>query len=622
MCGIAFLYRPGIEPQALDSPMQQALDRMIHRGPDDHGVVGDPGWRMGHRRLSVIDPPGSRQPMTDPSGRYFLSYNGELYNFRELREQLAGQWSFRTRGDVEVVLAGLVIRGESFLHSMEGMAALAFWDRQKNELLLVRDRMGQKPLFYQYDGQRFACASELGALERLSWFSWQEDARSTADYLRYGYCLPGTTFYRNVFEVLPGHYLHWAAGGKLVQAPYWRLSPGSFNGRRAQAGRRLRQAVIQGVQRRLVADVEVGALLSGGMDSSLIVSIVRRHLGQPLKTFTMGFDDPTFDERRHARRMARFCGSEHVDGCVRLVDSAGLVDLVLHHVGQPFADSSLLPTAMVCRMAGARVKVALSGDGGDELFGGYQRYLARVLLRWFTRLPARLRNEAQQLVRAFPEPGVHHSASVLKKAHLFFDMVRSVAGERPYVAPAAFPAEDLRRLAPDLFKMGHPVPGMPESTSSNDLQRMMSADALIYLPQDILTKVDRASMAYSLEVRSPFMDSQVVELAFDLPRNWHIQGWVGKRMLRKAFGDLLPAWVRRRRKHGFGVPVHWWFQRGLGSELIDRIEQTHCVLDRKFVRQMLDAHRSGRRDHGQRLWLIYIYLYWIAHRKAIRFKVP
>ncbi|MBI5894568.1 MAG: asparagine synthase, partial [Desulfobacterales bacterium] len=299
----------------------------------------------------------------------------------------------------------------------------------------------------------------------------------------------------------------------------------------------------------------VGALLSGGVDSSLMVSIVTRRLQRPIQTFTMGFDDPTYDERRFARRMAAYSGSTHLDAQLTLAQGDACLDAVLEHCGQPFADGSILPTALVCRMAARHVKVALSGDGGDELFGGYQRYLARSLLRWYTRLPAMLKDQARRMIQAFPEPGAHHSASLLKKAHLFIDVADRMAAETPYVAPTYYSIEALRRLAPDLWRKGHPPPHLPESATLDDVQRMMAADALVYLPQDILAKVDRAGMAFSLEVRSPFLDRRVVELAFSLPRHWHRWGLMGKRMLRDTFQDLLPAWVWRRRKHGFGVPV-------------------------------------------------------------------
>ncbi len=614
MCGIAFAFRPDLEEGALTAAMTHALTSLRHRGPDGSGQTGRGPWRMGNRRLAIIDLPGSRQPMADESGRYHLSYNGELYNYQALREHLGDQWIFHTQGDTEVALAGLVVYGVEFLKLMEGMWALALWDSIAEELLLVRDRMGQRPLYYQVGTRALACASEIPCLRPLAWGDWREDPASTADYLRFGYYLPGTTAYQHVHEVLPGHWLRWGPGREPVQRPYWSLSPGGFQGSRGQACHVLRETLVQSVQRRLVSDVEVGALLSGGVDSSLMVAIVTRQLARPIRTFTMGFDDPTYDERRFARRLAAHCGSIHLEERLSLAEGDACLDKILNKVGQPFADGSILPTALVCRMAARHVKVALSGDGGDELFGGYQRYLARSLLRWYTRLPAMLRDAARGMIQAFPEPGAHHSASLLKKAHLFLDVADRMAVETPYVAPTYYSLADLRHLTPDLWRRGHLPPQLPECTRPDDLQRMMAADALVYLPQDILAKVDRAGMAFSLEVRSPFLDRRVVELAFAVPRRWHRWGFIGKRMLRDSFRDLLPGWVWRRRKHGFGVPVHQWFRQGLEQRLLDLLEHTTHPLDPRFVRQMVAAHLAGRRDHGQRLWQLYVYLRWLSER--------
>ena len=401
---------------------------------------------------------------------------------------------------------------------------------------------------------------------------------------------------------------------RVVQQAYWRLSPGGFTGRRREGCQRLREALITGVRQRLVADVEVGALLSGGIDSSLVTAIIRRLLRRPLKTFTMGFGDASFDERTYARKMALACGTQHFEGYLDLDDTEDLIDLVLLRSGQPFADSSMLPTALLSQLTARHVKVALSGDGGDELFGGYQRYLARTLLRWYTRLPAELKKTARRTIGVFPEPGAHHSASLIKKAHLFVDASARMEDETPYIAPLAYSTVNLGRLLPDLCRQGHPPPMMPGESTLEDLQRMMVADALVYLPQDILAKVDRASMAFSLEVRSPFLDRRAVELAFAMPRQWHRWGFLGKRMLRNTFNDLLPSWVWRRRKHGFGVPLQRWFRSGMQSRLGDLLEETTSPLDRRFVRQMIVAHTAGRRDHGQRLWQLYIYLRWLGNK--------
>jgi asparagine synthase (glutamine-hydrolysing) len=605
-----FVYRPQAHKDQLRNQTLHALARMSHRGPDDQRWIAAPGYMIGHCRLSIIDLNASQQPMTDPAGRYVLAYNGELYNFRELRLTLRKRWQFRTEGDTEVVLAGLVSRGPDFLREMEGMCALVLWDRRQKRLLLARDRMGKKPLYYQSQQESFACASELPALASLADAPWTEDLNSTADYFRYGYYLPGTTAYEGVYEVLPGHYMYWSPGKTPQTRAYWKLSIGGFDGTQQEARQQLKQYLLAAIKRRLVADVEVGAFLSGGIDSSLLVGLLTRELNASPKTFTIGFKERSYDERKYAQLIAQHCRTEHYEQCLAGWNVDTLKALILEHIGQPFTDSSLLPTALVSQLAARHVKVALSGDGGDELFSGYQRYQARAILRWYSRLPKHLRLNLERTIRSLPEPMAHHSGNLLKKAHLFLDIVNRQACETPYIAPVMYANADYERLAPELLGRGHVAPNLPEYCDLDDILRMMTADALVYLPQDILVKVDRASMACSLEARAPFLDRRVVELAYSLPRRWHRRGLAGKHMLRESFPDLLPKAIWRRPKQGFGVPIHQWFRETLGAEVKQLIQEPRTPLNQEYVLELLNAHQERRRDHGYRLWQIYIYLLW------------
>lgn len=436
MCGLIFLYEQGRPEAELAARAKQALNKIRHRGPDDEGLVLMSSLAVGHRRLSIIDLSASLQPMTDPSRRYVLAYNGEIYNYTEARSRLEGRWTFTTRGDTEVLLAGLVLEGVDFLDQLEGMWAFVLWDSQERRLLLGRDRIGKKPLFFQVlAGGGLVCASELPTLRKLSNEAWQEDEHSTADFLRYGYQLPGYTAWREVREVLPGHVAHWQPGSELQQQAWWQLQPQSFTGSQAEARAQLREKLVKAVERRMVADVEVGSFLSGGVDSSLIAGIVRRELGRPLKTFTIGFEDKNHDERQYARVVASAFDTEHYEEVLQAWSEDELEKLLLDHIGQPFGDTSLLPTTLVSRVASKHVKVVLSGDGADELFSGYQRYQARMLLRWYTRLPRSLRSNLARLIRMFPEPTAHHSRSLIKKAHLFLDIVDKQEAETPYYAP-------------------------------------------------------------------------------------------------------------------------------------------------------------------------------------------
>jgi asparagine synthase (glutamine-hydrolysing) len=360
----------------------------------------------------------------------------------------------------------------------------------------------------------------------------------------------------------------------------------------------------------MVADVEVGAFLSGGIDSSLVVSIMSAMLGVHPKTFTIGFQERSYDEREFAEQIAVRQGTDHHVRILESWDQEHLTNLILNNIGQPFSDSSILPTSMVSQLAASKVKVALSGDGGDELFSGYQRYQARSILRWYTRLPRPLRAGAEKIIRAIPEPMSHHSRSLIKKAHLFQDILNRIEEETPYFAPVLYSRSDYISLFPDLDGQGHTPPNIPEECNFDDIRRMMFADALIYLPQDILIKVDRASMGCALETRAPFLDRDVVELAFSLPRTWHRSGTAGKKMLRRAFSDILPEVIWNRRKQGFGVPIHDWFRKELGQKFEELLAAHDGLLNRTAVLRLVRQHRQGVRDHGYRLWCMYIYLLW------------
>lgn len=618
MCGLVFIYEDGPREADLTGKVSRALNKMQHRGPDDEGLVSIPPAAIGHRRLSIIDLAASLQPMADPSKRYVLAYNGEIYNYKEIRARLENKWNFKTQGDTEVLLAGLIIEGDKILQKMEGMWAFSFWDKRKNQLLLGRDRLGKKPLYYQTTTTGFICASEIPSLECLVNEPWSEDLDSSADFLRYGYYLPGTTAYQGVKEVLPGHVMYWSPGRGVESKSYWMLPVDRFQGNKEQARDLLREKYFSAVKKRLVSDVEVGAFLSGGIDSSLVVSTLVNQLEVHPKTFTIGFKEKSYDETRFAQQIARKYGTDHYVENLTEWDSGILEKLIFEHVGQPFSDSSILPTALVSKLAASHVKVVLSGDGADELFSGYQRYQARILLRWYTRLPEMIRGNIARVINAIPEPMVHHSRSLIKKAHLFMDAVGRRECETPYVAPLMFSSEDFSNLVPDLAGNGHQPPNLQEETSLDEVKKMMIADALVYLPQDILLKVDRASMAYSLEARTPFLDREVISLAFSLPRRWHRRGYSGKRMLKDTFSGYLPVNIWQRRKQGFGVPINHWFRGKLGNRLRHLVEYVDSPLQKKQVNKMLDIHVSGGRDYGYQLWIIYVYLLWLEKRFVVR----
>jgi asparagine synthase (glutamine-hydrolysing) len=549
--------------------------------------------------------------MRDRSGRWALTFNGEIYNYRALRESLVDRWNFRDASDTEVLLAGLVLEGTRFIDRLDGMWSFVLHDGQSDQWLLSRDRFGKKPLFYAGIGDAFACASELPALHALlPEIPWREDQASIADYLRYGYAMPGFTCVEGVHEVLPGHWMHVERDGRTHQQRYWNPDTSIWTGSRAAAAHRVRELLEAAVEKRqLAADVEVGAFLSGGVDSTVVCALANGQGGKTLRTFTAGFDEPTYDERDYAARAARWLGTSHLAETLSPARSAELAARVHCLTAQPFGDASIVPSTLVSAVAARHVKVVLTGDGGDEVFGGYARYIGRLARQRYRRVPGMLRRSIERIVRSTREPISHHSGSWLKRAHLFVALAQE---DGDYVAPPSMRDDVLRMMAPDLGA-GRPLPLslLAEDADGEEVEHMLRMDWLIWLPQDILAKVDRATMENSLEARAPFLDRDLVEFALRLPWQWHFEGMRGKQLLKDAIGARIPDFVWKRRKQGFASPVAHWMRGALGSELDELCAQGDAGSVRaSAVRSLLQTHRDGHADHGQALWGAYSYLQW------------
>jgi len=608
MCGIILLKHFSLPQEKLQHRLEHGLSRLQHRGPDASNSSFRSGIAIGHTRLSIIDIASNSQPLEDPTKRFTLTYNGEVYNYRELKQQLSTQWEFLTNGDTEVILAGLILQGTKFINKLEGMWAFALWDNREQSLLLSRDRIGKKPLYFSHSGKNIACASEIPALTALLDKPPTEDLSSTADYFRYGFYLPGYTAYNEIQEVLPGHNYIINAQGKLSKHQYWQLNPHrSPNKSPKEAKEEIHSELHRAIKKRMVADVEVGAFLSGGIDSSLIVHHLQSLDSKNLKTFTLGFSSKSFDESSYAQEIVDHYKTEHYLEVIKTWEGNLLTDLISNHVGQPFADPSLLPTAKVSQLAAKHVKVALSGDGADELFSGYERYKARSIMQWYTRLPKTLRRNTEKLIKYIPEPNVHHSRSLIKKAHLFVNLMERSGSETPYVAPRFQSDTELAKLLPSIHSLGNST---TKEVALGDIEKMMYQDTLIYLPQDILQKVDRASMANSLETRAPFLDHHLIESAFSYPLSAHRGGNTNKKLLHLSHEGETPNAIWKRKKQGFSVPISEWFKSEMGEHLESLIRETDSPVSQKHALLLLDRHRKGYKDHGFTLWQIFVYYLW------------
>lgn len=604
MCGIFFAFEYKTDPADLQQRGKAALDLLYRRGPNEQNVVRKDNWILGHTRLSIIDLGGSHQPMEGPGGSSYLSFNGEIYNFQTLRRKLENAWRFTTSGDTEVLLAGLTLHGIDFIRQLEGMWAFIFWDKKKQALLACRDPLGKKPLYFRNNSRGIFFASELPALKQLDPHNWDEDVTASRSIIKHGFTNPGTTAYQLTYELKPGHYLNWSPRSDIAQQQYWEL-PTYRNSRLSfdDACGLISQKIESAVKKRMISDVELGAFLSGGIDSSIIAMLAQRQTNHPLQTFTVKFPDKGYDESRYARLVAKKISSQHHEIEVAQPTLSDLIPLLKNSLGQPFGDPSILPTYSLCNATARHVKVALSGDGADEVFSGYQRYQARVLLHWYHRIPPLWRRTTESLISRLPDSFSHHSRSLIKKAKEFTRLANTHEFINGYIAPI---------ISEDLFLEPNPAKQHENARDfkPSSLEEMMHRDMLVYLPQDILTKVDRASMYSSLEVRSPFLDTDLIQTAFNLPISYHRSLLTGKKLLRSIYCDNLPSAIVKRRKQGFTNPIYSWFQGEVGEQILSMNRETNSILSTTALEKSLALHRAGHRDMSLPLWNVLVYLLW------------
>ncbi len=644
MCGITgFLdFATDKDLAELESRAQSMADTLRHRGPDGKGVWADPeaGIAFGHRRLSIIDlSEAGHQPMTSANDRYVLSYNGEIYNAPELRREMEREGhAFRGHSDTEVLVEMIATRGlDKTLPELIGMFAFSLWDRKTRTLSLVRDRIGIKPLYWGQFGRVFLFASELKAIRAHPVFSAEIDRGALVSLLRHNYVRAPHSIYRGVSKLGPGEMLTVTADGEPVITNYWTLDPdhaGAFAGGdqdETSMINELEGLIKDAVGRRMISDVPLGAFLSGGVDSSLVTAMMQAGSSTAIRTFTIGFDQRDYDEAVHAKAVAAHLGTDHTELYVDPSMGRDLIPRLPQMFDEPFADASQIPTYLVSELTRRHVTVALSGDGGDENFAGYTRYLwADRIWKHLESLPRPIRKLGAAGIRTLSPASWDKIISMLPKRFR-----APQAGERLYKMADILPADSIDAVYRGLISQWQtPGVAVPNGTEPGGLlwddglakvipdaiTRMQYLDTLTYLPDDILTKVDRASMAVSLEARVPLLDHRIVEYAWRMPRALKVKNGVGKYPLREILYKYVPREMIERPKQGFAVPIGDWLRGPLRDWGEDLLSEKRLAEGGYFnpapIRRFWTEHQSGRRNRQYQLWGPLMFQAWLESTGA------
>ena len=623
MCGIyGFVSRKEtIDPEVMHR-MSQAL---AHRGPDDGHEITEAadGLALGHKRLSIIDlSPAGKQPMANEDGSIWLTLNGEIYNYQELRAGLENRGHcFRSHSDSEVVVHLYEENGTACLDQLKGMFAFALWDRRKKSLLLARDRMGKKPLHYCLTRDHLIFASEIKSLLQHPAVRRDLDLAALSKYLSYEYVPAPDTIFRSIKKLEPGHYLIYSDGGGRV-ARYWDIpleDDPPNNRSESQCIEELKDLLDRSVRRRLVADVPVGLFVSGGLDSGLVAAFAGRAKND-LDCFSIGFDESSFDESRYAKQIAASLGLRHHLKIFDAREMLRLVQQLPRLLDEPLADPSIFPLYLLSRFASEHLKVVLSGDGGDELFAGYQTFQAHKLMRYYGALPSFVKDSIRKISLHLPVSHDYLSADYKLKQFLKADGVP--AEIRFFLWRGAFSIADKEALwAPDIrAELNHHNcyedidRYVDESGLNNGLERLLYLCTKLYLQDNNLVTVDRASMANGLEVRCPLLDQDLVEFVCRLPTKYKLKGFQAKYLLKKAAADLLPRNIIYRQKKGFGIPLAKWLAADLREFMLDLLSEDRIkrqgLFDFAYVKRLIDEHLGKIKDHREPLWTLLVFQSW------------
>ena len=626
MCGICGQLVPDWSRTVERDLLQKMNHCLSHRGPDSEGYFVEDHLGLAISRLAIIDVEGGQQPIGNEDGSVVLVFNGEIYNFRELRKELKNKGHrFSTKSDTEVIVHAYEEWGDDSLHRLNGMFAIALWDKTQQRLLLARDRMGEKPLYWHYSTHGVMWASEAKALLAVPWVERRVNALALHHYLTLQYVPDPLTIFEGMYQLPAAHKLVVERGGEPQVSRWWQLDfEPKWQIEDAEAIQQARNLLASAVERRLISEVPLGAFLSGGIDSSAIVALMAKQSSKPVKTFSIGFEEERYSETRYAREVAARYHTDHHEFIFRAEDLIRLIDESVTAFDEPLADPAALPLLELSRQARQSVTVALCGDGGDETLAGYRRYAIDGLLRPYSALPSWLTQRAvPAIMRLVPEP-----AWIPEDRNVITGLKR--LGQFSATTPKAslvrwgsyFSHEEKLSLYTDCWREKFSrtdtadwiAGAFDDAHASSLLDRTLYADQVTYLSGDLLPKTDRMTMAHSLEARSPFLDVEWLEWTARLPRRFKVRGLTTKWLLNAAFGDLLPEDIRSRRKQGFNVPIGMWLRDNLHvwahERLLDNPGLTEWFRP-SAVQQLLREHDSGQFNHEKRLWALLIFAVWL-----------
>ena len=625
MCGICGKINIDTK-KPIDRPLVEAMCRVIeHRGPDDDGFFFHENVGMAMRRLSIIDLSTGKQPIYNEDGTIAIVFNGEIYNYQEIREQLISKGhQFKTKGDTETIVHLYEEKGEGCVRDLRGMFGFAIYDAKKQKLMIARDRFGIKPIYYSLDDDKFLFGSELKSLLQDKSLTREFDFFALNSYFSFMNTVAPDTIFKNVRKLLPGHYLTYERGNLEIKK-YWhfQISPETKKKSEADYRHQLMELLKESVKIRLISDVPLGAFLSGGIDSSAVVALMSQVSNQPVKTFSIGFDFKEFDETSYARQVARLFKTDHHEYIIK-PDATKIVDDLVWYLDEPFSDPSAIPTYFVSKIARENVTVVLTGDGGDEMFGGYPHYRAEAMLNSIGKIHPFIRNKVlknlfkffpttpfakfnyqkNRLLRNLDRVDIPPEARFFSRHQVFNDEAKSQLYSKDFFSELNGNFEISDQLM-SLLDFPH---------QEDSINKMLYLDTHLYLPNDMLVKVDRMSMANSLEARVPLLDHKLAEFVATIPSTLKVEGLETKSILKKTMSKLLPHEILYRKKQGFDVPLNVWFRNDLENMaakiLLDRKSINRGLFNKSYIEQIIKTHRKKEKDLSFQIWTLIVFEKW------------